>query len=273
MNSFFLYLPSNVKDVYNRNSIGNYITRLPQNLRLDERWEVGLAEITYSKSWYNLETNQIIKLLDDAGNSYSDLDSYIEKGSYDSPQTLIQIINDKIQNLCALFTSRTTSDCDAPRVEYSRYSKRITIFAGKLGNRLLYVSMDTQLAEILGLQQVSYLAEEEEEYEVLSETIKGNIPVRAMDINAGVHSLFVYCDIVKPTIVGDSYSQILRTVQVPKVEFGETVQKIYDRIHYYPLNSKEFQTIEIDIKDDTGKTIRFEEGRVIVVLHFKHESI
>jgi hypothetical protein len=35
--------------------------------------------------------------------------------------------------------------------------------------------------------------------------------------------------------------------------------------------TKDFETIEIHIKDDTGESIPFEFGRSIIVLHFRRK--
>ncbi|KAJ8030073.1 hypothetical protein HOLleu_29649 [Holothuria leucospilota] len=66
-----------------------------------------------------------------------------------------------------------------------------------------------------------------------------------------VHHLFVYTDIIESQIVGHVKAPLLKTVPV----HGESV----------------IDTIEIDIRDDTGKKVSFERGRVIVKLHFRQK--
>ncbi len=41
---FYLTLPSNV--------IARYVTKLPERIRLDTDYEVGLSELVYPHSWY-----------------------------------------------------------------------------------------------------------------------------------------------------------------------------------------------------------------------------
>ena len=90
------------------------------------------------------------------------------------------------------------------------------------------------------------------------------------ELVGGYHSLFVYCDIVRPSFVGDSYTQLLRIVEIPpKTSYGDQIVITYPNIQYIPVMNREFETIEIDIKDDTGLQIPFEFGRSIVVLHFR----
>ena len=47
------------------------------------------------------------------------------------------------------------------------------------------------------------------------------------DINRGFHSLYVYCSICEPQIVGDAYVPLLRTVYITGNQ-GDTVNKIYE---------------------------------------------
>jgi hypothetical protein len=42
-------------------------------------------------------------------------------------------------------------------------------------------------------------------------------------------------------------------------------------IQYCPLILRRFQTVEIDIRDDTGVKIPFERGRVVVTLHCRND--
>ena len=36
------------------NKTSNFVTKLPRTLQLDGEWEVGLAEVDYSHTWYNI---------------------------------------------------------------------------------------------------------------------------------------------------------------------------------------------------------------------------
>jgi hypothetical protein len=42
---------------------------------------------------------------------------------------------------------------------------------------------------------------------------------------------------------------------------------VLDPIQYCPLLQRRLQTVEIDIRDDTGSIVPFERGRVVVTLH------
>lgn len=64
--SFYVTLPSNVLHCNDpsRNTVANFVTKLPTRLYfpLNESWEVGLSEISYTKSWYTIQRTQHIQL-------------------------------------------------------------------------------------------------------------------------------------------------------------------------------------------------------------------
>jgi len=45
-------------DIYPTNTIAKYITRLPKPLEFDSEWEVGISEIIYPRTWYNVLSRQ-----------------------------------------------------------------------------------------------------------------------------------------------------------------------------------------------------------------------
>ena len=64
MASFYLTLPSNVKNDYHQNTVAHYKTNLPRKyvFPIGEDWEVALVEISYPKSWFTIDTPQKITL-------------------------------------------------------------------------------------------------------------------------------------------------------------------------------------------------------------------
>src|SRR5664279_2701702 len=52
---FFITVPSDSSmKWYPQNSVGRYTAQLPQPISLDGQYEVGLAEIIYPQTWYNI---------------------------------------------------------------------------------------------------------------------------------------------------------------------------------------------------------------------------
>jgi hypothetical protein len=76
----------------------------------------------------------------------------------------------------------------------------------------------------------------------------------------------LYCPLVESRMVGDAQVPLLRIVPVEGRD-GEMITRVFDPIQYCPLLQNRFQTVEIDLRDDTGSIVPFERGRVVVTLH------
>ena len=86
------------------------------------------------------------------------------------------------------------------------------------------------------------------------------------DVKKGLNSLHVYCPLVESRMVGNAQVPLLRIVPV-EGRNGEMITRVFDPIQYCPLLQKRLQTVEIDLRDDTGSIVPFERGRVVVILH------
>ena len=71
----------------------------------------------------------------------------------------------------------------------------------------------------------------------------------------------------KESICG-KHAPLLRIVPV-KGERRENISHIYERVEFVPVRGGSVQDIEADIRDDTGKSIPFTRGRVIVSLQLR----
>ena len=83
-----------------------------------------------------------------------------------------------------------------------------------------------------------------------------------------LHSMYVYCDLLEPRVVGDKMTQLLRVVPA-EGRNGDMVTRIYENVHYVPLQRKSFEVVEIDIRDSVGEKVPFERGTLNVTLHFR----
>ena len=72
-------------------------------------------------------------------------------------------------------------------------------------------------------------------------------------------------------MVGDSVVPLPRAVPL-EGKHGDAVSKSFDNVLYITALHKEFTTIEIDIRDDAGRRVPFERGRVTVTLHFRRRK-
>ena len=91
---------------------------------------------------------------------------------------------------------------------------------------------------------------------------------RQVDLGHGFHDLLVYCDLIQSQDVGDALNPLLRIVPV-EGEVGQRVSKLFVRPQYARVSRKQFETIEVNIWRDTGESVPFEFGRVLLTLHFR----
>ena len=89
-----------------------------------------------------------------------------------------------------------------------------------------------------------------------------------MDPNRGFNSLYVYCDAAEAIPVGDIKALLLRVVDAAG-NFGDAIHRLFMTPQYVAVSKKEFNTVEIDIRDDIGRPVPFEFGKVVATLHFR----
>ncbi|GBM67576.1 hypothetical protein AVEN_73705-1 [Araneus ventricosus] len=92
------------------------------------------------------------------------------------------------------------------------------------------------------------------------------------DPQAAFPVFYVYSDIVQPVVVGHVETPLLRVVRISRKD-GDVVSAHYDRPHYVPVIRQSSQTIEIELRLNSGVLVPFERGKVIIVLHFRMRQI
>ena len=84
-----------------------------------------------------------------------------------------------------------------------------------------------------------------------------------------MNSIYVYCDIVQPQVVGDTNVKLLRTVPI-EGKMGDVVTRTYNNMQYIPVQRKSFEDIEILLR--SGLPMPFERGKVLATLHFRQQN-
>jgi hypothetical protein len=80
--------------------------------------------------------------------------------------------------------------------------------------------------------------------------------------------LYVYCTVAENTLVGNLHGPFLRVVDVPIDGTSKSVSRDYTSPHYKPVSGNYFHVLEVDIRDETGCPVSFNDGPLIVTLHF-----
>ena len=223
------------------NTLAQYITNLPRRISLSGDWECGLTEIHYPHDWYNVRNARLT--VEHHGNM--ETDAYFEDGYYGSAKTLVRALNDGVKGGSVKFSH------DPVTQKVCVHMKGDTTFA-------LY----GDLPDVLGFGRGDGVVIRTSNRKTV---VQGHSIV---DLRRGFESLYVYSSIVEPRIVGDKIAPLLRIVPITG-RHGEMVAARFDHVQYMPVLSREFEAVEIEIRDDTGRPVPFERGKVTMTLHLR----
>lgn len=89
-----------------------------------------------------------------------------------------------------------------------------------------------------------------------------------LELNAGITEIYVYCDIIMPTLIGDSLSPILKVIPIAN-EKTEQIVKHFAVPLYFKIKNQHFDSIEIEMRTSNGTPIKFITGKSSLVLSFR----
>ena len=269
-----IILPSNASmGLYPENTLSDYRTKLPFPLNLEGNYEAALMEIQYPRTYNNItvsQTHVTITILRETSKFR------IKPGFYRTADQLVAALNSgiihhieklartypKIKIYEAECQDRKQAMCEF--VVNERMNKVFIHFKPRVR---IHISND--MKDILGFNTNMLKPEKDaasHDQEIV--TVEGQ---HQIDTYQSRYSIFVYCSIVTPQIVGDSFVPLLRAVPV-EGEHGLIVTKTYIRPHYFPLKKNYIDEIEISLRDSVGEKIPFERGRVIVTLDIRKRA-
>ena len=263
---FYMTLPSNASmKTHLDNTLTHYITDLSQRIDLTGEWEFGLAEIQYPHTWYNVTENDVWLFLNTIDALDTSQRTKLSCGYYDDPLTLMYHVN---KGLYSLWTAETRA-----QMSYSPVTQKMTLHM--TANTMFTIPYHSATSSMLGFRRP--VASEPEA--VTSSSVVDSHPsdssypfhVEADDVvnmTQGLDTLYVYTDIVESRIVGDTLAPLLRALPISG-RHGDRVSDRFTNVHYVPLLCSNFHSIEVDIRDDMGRRVPFEYGRVTVTLHFR----
>jgi hypothetical protein len=248
-NQFYLTLPSNSSmSYYPNNTTTKFSTQLPQQIILNGKWEVALVEFHYPCTFQNIpegDNSILIETFDKEKNKREIYMSKLKPGIYERPEYIVSLLNrDKAVSLFYKFkynkdTGLCVLDGLTPRSDF-----------------ITSVKFPRSLNIQLGMEMDSI-----EPATTWPCNVRLGLP----------SALYVYCDIIEPQFTGDVISPLLRIVSVDKSSYMITDQKtcVFSEPHYVRVLVNQFDSIEIDIRLDTGKPVPFQFGTSCVKLHFK----
>lgn len=260
MAHFYLTLPSNSSmRYYSNNTLTRYTTRLENGISLSGDWEVALFEIQYPHTWFNLDRSEARVTYSqsvDIGNRPTQMQNSLRppSGYYDTPSELVETINELIEEQFASKFQVTKFS----QFKYSPITKRVSAII----NQGTSIHFSPAICSMLGI------GSRQNPIANVEETPLHWRANNVCDINRGFSSMYVYCNVLEHIPVGDTKAPLLRIVNVSG-KSGDTIHEVYEKPLYVPLQQKNFDSIEVDIRSDSGDSIPFEYGKLVVTLHFR----
>lgn len=249
--------------------MANYKTHLAKQIDLDvNEWEVGLAEFIYPHTWNNIIDGTFrIKILENREWAWKDL--VIPSALYETPEQLIIVLNALVQPIL------THSQQDKISFFYNCLTRKFMAYVSE--GYMVRFSKEVSITLGLGDSETTLKQSRMEALHGIKD--RGNrlvynddkiVAPLCLDLNRGLHTFFVYSDIVEYQLVGDVDVPLLRTVAVSGRN-GDVIVNSFDNIHYVALSRSTFQDVQVVITDDTGYRVPFQQGRVIAKLHFRRK--
>ena len=86
--------------------------------------------------------------------------------------------------------------------------------------------------------------------------------------------MFIYCDLVDGTMVGDVEASLLRTVPLNRrKERGGVVNHLFNPGLYMRVNKSFINVIEVDVRTDSGEEFPFaRDSKMLLTLHFQRDT-
>ena len=248
MEDIHLYCTSSVDGITKANTPGDFECAFPRRFNLNNDYRIGLVEITYPASIYNIKSDQKVYLYEEKEGQISVIhENAVSAGKYKDIDTLVGCIN----SIISAYRYYSRDQAVIPQLKYNEFTNKMSL---TVQPKHITLKLDPHLDSILGTMM-------KDESGFVGFTT-------CVDFTDSVPGLFVYCNLVSPTIYGSTYVNILRVVEnVPfATKFGDQVWRSFSNPLYLPLAHEEFQSCRIIIKDDQGKTIDFKDGETAILL-------
>lgn len=276
--NFYMVLPSNTSSYSDTpNFISRYTIHLPKTLELDKQhWEVALVQINFPISWYIISGKKYyVDFFPRALYMNSNVEKRrrrVPRGNYRDMRELVDTLNDvkgdEVESYFKVTQTNKVSLVVAPYEHVALSPALAKVLGFTYGDKPLAIDsppyMDATEDFLFSHNNSEWMIS----FKLEEEIPRTFVASTHSNLDGHVFNVYVYCNIVEPTLVGDTYVPLIDTIGVGDLQ-ARYVSLKYETPHYLPLLTGNIQNIEIMLCDDTGEQIRFRWGRVIVKLHFR----
>jgi hypothetical protein len=258
-----IILPSNGSiDYFPDNKMSNYTIKPAVPLE-GANYECALSEIIFPNRMVNIRKgfNQINihrfakkKGIDGSLKEKTE----IKAGSYTTIESVIKAVSDIISKIT--ITQKNGAKRRVFGITYNKATNLVTI-----QTRQNYsLSLGVDVSYLLGFKLGRITADDNG---LMKGTRTGEYYA---SLSGGLNTMYVYSDIIKEQLVGGISAPLLRIINMKTKTNNEgTTSQTCFPLHYVPLKSSHTDTINIQLRDDTGELVQFEYGVVVVVLEFR----
>ena len=244
MSQFYITLPSDSSmNVFPNNTVAHFKTKLAERVHLEGKYEVALTEFIYPNSWINFGDGMII---------YRDTPNRMKGPSRNTEINRGYLANgaDMVKKLNEVLQSRRVTGAT---FVYDEYTKTVGVLLAHENT----LGMNDFLQDFLGFDQ-SHLYR------------GGHVKsTKTLDLNAGMHLMYIYSDIVSHSLVGDTKAPLLRVCNMSGGGEGGETRANFTIPQYMPVAYRDFETIEININNELGQPMPFMQGKSVCTLHFR----
>ena len=246
------------------NTLSSFTNFLPEQLNLDDQWEVAISEISYPSMYQNVTDGKFLffdKKLSNSSKFY-----YLEPGLYTSVTDIVEAMNTLIQE-----RHNHSENCTKVKVSRRPQSCNLEIYLANEGSGLAFFSTD--LGHIFGSNVGN-------EFGVMLRGKGPHKPEFAYD-NIRIHSLIIYTDLIEYNIVGNTKAPVLRCfLFISKLKSGDIITtgqymnyQTFSNLQFRPLLKNSFHSIHLDLRDTSDEKIPFVSvGITRSVLMFRKAS-
>ena len=263
--SFTVRLTSRPTNLYPKNTSGEFTVELPQTLTFDETWKVSVSNINLPNVFSSVPPQNYIQLVWKNEEQTKKRVVYTFENVNFTKETLLAHINnwfdqispnDKLIHLEEILVS-------------GAYENTVSINVFKEG-AILQVTRD--VAHILGYGAEDFTKKNDIFIKNFFtgkfktgknfETVQMSYPMN-MEFFQPSYAM-LYTDIVKPTIVGGGYANILKIFPIFKKSDNYVIHQFRDPEHY-ALQNNEIKNISLVFKNHAGETLNFASKNIVIV--------
>ncbi len=235
---FYVTLPSNTSaDTFPNNTPSEYTAKLSHRIELHGEWEVALHTICYVK-WNTIKLDK-------------ESVHYVASGV----KKIGSRLKDYYTNVKEYIADINASIPDKGKVVFTIQSGKVTVTLESGYS----VHLRREQAIILGFITFNN-----------ADIVKEITATETGSYEANLHretSIYVYCDIIEPQIVGNRTVPLLDIVW-DKGKGKREITRFSENLHYVPVRTKSFEEVKVLLRSNTNERISFERGHTSITLHF-----